>query len=236
MKKFSSKPLFILSITILIAGGYCWYQTQPSDQYWDSQRIKLPDTKQLQQRIDQQLQDRESQLDQQIGVDIDQILDQQAMEAKLSVLTKNVTTTREPSQHELSDFFQQHKEQYRQASQLRFKQLVFAKTKYGGQAVNQAENSLIRTKTDPEYAKYLKQSIETIELSSLQLDEIYGQGYSDKLLKLAQQSLPCWSQPITSIVGAHLLCIEKVRIGTIPTLESVKSQVINHWRHVNAEK
>ena len=235
MQKPSTLSLALLT-TLLIAGGYWWYQTQYSAQHWDDRRIKLPDTQLLQQRIDQQMQERQDQKDQQIWEDANQIFDQQAMETKLSVLTKKVTTNREPSQQELHDFFQQHREEYRQASQLRFKQLIFPNIKYGGQAIHQAQNSLIRTQIDPAYALQLQNSTETTEITSLQLDEIYGQGYSDKLLKLAEHSLPCWSQPVTSIIGAHLLCIEKVQIGAIPTLESVKSQVITQWRHANADK
>ena len=233
MKK--TQYLLLTILTALLIAGFWRYQIQTPDQYWDDEQIKMPDKKQLQLLIDRQIQERESQLDQQIGTDIDQILDQQAMEARLSGLTKNVTTAREPSQSELNVFFQQHREQYREASQFRFKQLIFSKKKYGGQAVSKAQESLIRTKTDSEYAMQLKANAETSEFTSLQLDEIYGQGYSEKILELTVHSLPCWSQPVTSIEGAHLLCIEKVKLGKIPTLESVRSQAINHWRHANAE-
>ena len=233
MKK--TQYLLLTILTALLIAGFWRHQMQTPDQYWDDEQIKMPDQKQLQLLIDRQIQERESQLDQQIGTDIDQILDQQAMEARLSGLTKNVTTTREPSQSELNVFFQQHREQYREASQFRFKQLIFSKKKYGGQAVSKAQESLIRTKTDSEYAMQLKANAETSEFTSLQLDETYGQGYSEKILELTAHSLPCWSQPITSIEGAHLLCIEKVKLGKIPTLESVRSQAINHWRHANAE-
>ena len=236
MKKPSSASLFILLIAILGIGGYWWNQVQQSNQHWDTKRIKLPDRDQLQQRIEQQMQDKQSQMDRQIGVDLEQLIDQQAMQAKLSGLTKNITLSRDPTEAELSAFFEQYREQYRETSQFAFKQLLFSKVKYGGQAIGEAKKVLNTMANHPN--SWQNHVQEQLYLSSVQLDELYGQGFSDKLLQLAignPQQPPCWSQPITSIKGAHLLCFEEVTLGAIPKLESVRSLVTNHWRYETAK-
>jgi len=238
MKKLSSQQLCILLIAILAAGAY-WQlnQFQLSNKNRDTEYIKLPDSHQLQQRIDRQMQDKQSPMDRQIGADIEQVVDQQAMQAKLSGLTKNITLSRDPTETELRAFFEQYQEQYREVSQFRFKQLLFSKEKYGGQAAGKATKVLETITADPNSLQSHRE--EQLHLSSLQLDNLYGQGYSEKLLQLVagnRQHLPCWSQPITSKIGAHLLCFEAVSPGAIPKLESIKSLVINDWRYAAAEK
>ena len=74
---------------------------------------------------------------------------------------------------------------------------------------------------------------------SLQLDAKYSRGFTEKLLLLSEQSpeLPCWTGPISSSSGAHLVCVEKVLWGAYTPLEEIKSQLINDWRFsITAEK
>ena len=229
--------LYLLVGAILAAAVYWWFaESPPIDQSWDLAEKHLPDRDGLHQRIEQTLFKKQSQEALAIGPDIEQIIDPEAMEAKLAGLTKTVTLSREPSPQELEAFYSKHQENYREASQFSFKQLIFPFAKYGGLATTKAREIL----SDIDQLKTLAEPLETIYLSSLQLDTRYGQGYGDKMLGLVfdQQNtpLPCWSQPITSKIGAHIICFEHVVLGDIPELESVRSQVINDWRYWIMEK
>lgn len=233
VKKLSRQQFIIFVMLAVSAASYSWLKlSQPSEQYWDHSSIKLPSKDQLQQRIDQKIA-KESFLDQRADDLLDNIIDHQAMQTKLSGLTKNVTLTREPTTQELNTFYSQNKKQYRQPSTFHFKQYLFANTQYGGQAINKAQQVLDTSEANR------GQPSDLIHLNSLNLDRLYGNGFSEKLLNLAMQNpqnLPCWTKPITSKVGAHLICFEKVDIGAIPKLDSIKPQLINHWRYETAKR
>jgi hypothetical protein len=75
---------------------------------------------------------------------------------------------------------------------------------------------------------------ETISLNSVEIDERYGSDFSQKLIDLYidQKDDPtCWQEPITSKVGAHLICFKQVELGAIPTIASIRSLLINDWRY-----
>jgi len=227
VKKLSRQQFIVFTILLLTAVGYGWVKmSQPSLQRFNGSIIELPNTQQLQQRIDNKLIE-ESILDQKINSSLDDIIDNQAMQAKLYGLTKNITLTREPTEQELDKFYRRHQQQYRELSYFRFTQYLFTHIQYGGQAKGAAKKMLkipLSQRTHP---------AELISLNSIQANRRYGEGFSEKIIQIAKRhshELPCWTQPITSKVGAHILCFEKLSIGAIPDLSDVKPLVTNHWR------
>ena len=228
----SRQQFIILLMLVMSAFCYSWIKyMQPSESTWNENSIQLPDSETLQLYIDKNTSE-ESEVTRQINDNLDNIIDDQAMQIKLSGLTKNVTVTREPSNKELSDFYSQHKEKYRQLSIFHFTQYLFSNIQYGGQAVSQAQKVLSSLPANSDKV------LEILSLNTLQIDRQYGEGFSQKLLTLVsqdQKKLPCWTQPITSKVGAHILCFKQVSIGAIPELASIKPQLINHWRYETAK-
>jgi len=233
LKKLSRRQFIIFTLLLLAAVSYSGLKiSQPTNQIWDDSAIQLPNPDQLQQYIDEKITSG-SDIDQQLNNNLDNIIDHQAMQAKLSGLTKNITLTRAPTNQELADFYTQYSEQYRKPSTFHFSQYLFPNTQHGGQAVNAAQKILDTPPANRD------QPTDSITLNSLQVDRLYGVGFSKKLLNevnQSQQELPCWEQPITSKVGAHLICFKKVSIGAIPELASIRPQLINHWRYETAKK
>ncbi len=227
VRKLTMQQLIILVFLALMAFSYWWIKVyQNSDVSWDDSQIKLPSSELLQQQIDQQLSEK-SQITNAPGANSDRIVDPQAMQIKLTGLTKNITTERIPSVEELKEFFQQHKQQYREQSYFKLSQIIFSHAKYGGQAMKTARQVL-----DEEMDLATKS--ETISLNSVEIDERYGSDFSQKLIDLYidQKDDPtCWQEPITSKVGAHLICFKQVELGAIPTIASIRSLLINDWRY-----
>ena len=74
----------------------------------------------------------------------------------------------------------------------------------------------------------------SINLNSIEIDERYGSGFSQKLIDLfidQRDNSDCWAEPITSKVGAHLICFKQVELGAIPSIESIRSLLVNDWRY-----
>ena len=77
---------------------------------------------------------------------------------------------------------------------------------------------------------------EAYQGASDQIEDRFGRSFADKLLVLAMQptTQPCWTGPIASRIGVHIICIDNAVVGEIPSLDEVLSQVINDWRFANA--
>ena len=124
IKTLSRQQLIISILLVISALSYCWIKfIQPTESDWDDSDIPLPDTEQLQLTIDKRI-TQESEVSRQVNNQLDKIIDNQAMQIKISGLTKNITLEREPTDKELQEFYQQHKEEYRQISTFQFTQYL----------------------------------------------------------------------------------------------------------------
>jgi len=233
VKTLSRQHLMILVMLALSALCFYWIKyNQPSSKMWDEKTIPLANTEELQLAIDAKLLNK-TDIDQKLSNNIDDIIDDRAMQIKISGLTKNITLSRKPTNEELNEFYQQQKENYRQLSTFTFTQYLFSNNRYGSQAINAAQQILEK----PSAAR--PKPLAEISLDTLEVNRLYGTGFSRKLETLVIQNekkLPCWTPPVTSKVGAHLICFKQVVIGAIPKLEAIKPQLINHWRYETAKK
>lgn len=232
------KLLLVAALIIVTALTVSWQLAQNnahSQKDWDANRQNLPDIAALEKRIEINLFGEEAPATQGMGADIDQPIDIEAMEAKLAGLTKNVTTLRQPTEQELVDFYQANQADYRQDSRFGFRQILFSRAKHGGQAYQKAQQAL---------ADIAKGQTPTGDSSDLQsqyglssvdkIDREFGNNFSAKLQQEVldnQPNLPCWTGPVASNQGIHLVCVEQAILGEIPDLASVRSQVINDWRY-----
>ena len=167
-----------------------------------------------------------------VGADVDSTTDSSAMQSKLAGLTKNVTTQQLPSSAELEVFYQLNKKRYRNPSKFWLDVVSFATAKHGGQVFQMAEQAL-----NTGQAPVGDRSEQYAATSSIEFERVYGQSFVDSLMTIEQRqeqlgdaSLPCWYGPISSALGAHLVCVDKVTWGDYPPLEEVENQLINDWR------
>lgn len=227
----------LLWALLLIALGFASYwlllsdPDAPSDIDWDANRQNLPDISALEQRIETSLFGEEAEGTEGMSADIDAVVDRSAMEVKLEGLTKNVTTTRQPTEKELAAFYAEHRAQYRESSRFSFKQIIFSRAKHGGQARLKAMQALQEiSETEPQ-GDQSTLAERYFSATSTRIDEEFGNNFAQKLFELVKEGdLPCWAGPIASGHGVHLVCIESASLGAIPELEEVRSQVINDWR------
>ena len=232
-------PAAMLVIGLLVA--YLWLSAEGPDSQkdWDANRQNLPDIAQLEQRIELDLFGEEAPPTEGMGPDLDQPIDIEAMEAKLAGLTKNVTTLRQPTDQELIEYYQKNQSSYREISKFSFRQILFSRSKHGGQAYLKAQQAQeeIKQGTLPAGDSSDLRAQYNNALGD-RVDREFGDGFASKLLSEVlnnQQSLPIWTNPIASNYGVHLVCIEDAVVGDIPDLKTVRSQVINDWRFSVAE-
>ena len=161
-----------------------------------------------------------------------------SLKQRLDKLTKSVTTSEVPSEEELLAFFESQKEEYRGASTITLQQVVYTIAARGGDSISAAQEALsLSEKVTPKGDKAPLPAHFT-HISSLQLDETLGKAASLAIINLARYSreLPCWEGPITSVYGAHLICVKQFALGEIPPFSEVRMQVLNDWRYQTASK
>ena len=224
---------------LIISLGYWLGNSNKSTEGLAMDELTNPDSAELQSRINSKLFDN-SVLDMPgSGADIDSSIDQNAMDARLAGLTKNVTTETMPNAEQLEIFYQQNKHQYREPSKLWLWIDTYSTARYGGQVFDRAGRALetMRGYSATDEAHSLS-GLNSDRFSryeavlSTALEEKYGRGFAAQLLLLIDKSevLPCWAGPLSSALGAHLVCVKKIDWGAYTPLEEIKSQLINDWR------
>ncbi len=239
IKTPTPRKLFLLLIILmvifcaLISVAYWLKTTDKVEENWAMDQLTTPDNADLQSRINRLLLDTAIVDVLGIGADIDSTLDQSAMDAKLVGLTKNVTTQKTPTNHELEDFYQRSKDSYREPSKFWLKVVSFSLASYGGQVFEKAQLELDKSAA-PEGDLFDRYGA----ILSTELEEKYGWGFTAKLFLLIEKndSLPCWAGPISSAYGAHLVCVEKINWGAYTPLQEIRSQLINDWRFAEARE
>jgi len=219
LKKITFIPLLIILIGVLTIWLFAPSIPAPQPQ------VTLPDSDRLAERIAAQISPGSNDP----TAEIEQPIDSAALTARLSTLTRTVTTAREPSLEELQQFLDQNQQRYRQTDYFSFHYLFFSALDYGGQtrataAAKLAElTAAIEDKTS---------SAETVERASQhQVDAQFGRGFSAQLAKHWQQCPPsCWQGPVSGRGGAYLVCLRDYRAGQLPSVKALRDQLINDWR------
>jgi peptidyl-prolyl cis-trans isomerase C len=234
----SGKLILLLVILATISTAAYWLtrSTPELNPLLGIDALTNADSEALQQRINSQLFGAAIIEPPGIGVDIDSTTDTSAMQAKLAGLTKNVTTQQLPSADQLAVFYTLNKQRYRNPSKFWLQVVSFATAKHGGRVFQQAEQALLlqgegENATEPQGDQRDQYSA----ISSIQLEAIYGQSFIDSLMETEPNSiegtaLPCWHGPISSALGAHLVCVDRIIWGDYPPLDEVENQLINDWR------
>ena len=239
------KKISLVGLLLLLVISY-WHvsrQENTPDYDWDANHQNLPDREQLDLKINEtfiiQNDDNTS-----VGVDIDNPIDSSTLEGRLSALTRNVTTLQEPTTEELAAFYATHQHLYRNDSRFSFRQKVFTTARHGGQAATVAEKALQQLQAgnsnvsgDPNILPE-----QFYNATNSEVDRHFGEGFADKLLAFvkksdqSQEALPCWTGPVSSKLGVHLICLENASLGDIPPLEDIKPQVVNDWRYAVSQE
>jgi hypothetical protein len=228
-KSFFLLLVIAMIIFCLIIGFGYW--SKSTDKSWAMDQLTHLDNAALQSRINSKLFDNSLIDVPGIGADIDSSIDQSAMDARLLGLTKNVTTQKIPSAQQLEGFYQQNRDNYRQPSKLWLWVDTFSTARYGGQVFAEAQRALDAAIGKPSIREGAMIDRYGAILST-ELEEKYGRDFTAKLLLLIDRNnaLPCWAGPISSAIGAHLVCVKKIDWGAYTPLEEIKSQLINDWR------
>ncbi len=225
-----NRRLALIALALLVATlAALWWLNRPTLPVSQPQ-VALPSSSALEKRIAAQLGAASSDP----TAALDDPVDSGAIAARLATLTRTVTTAALPTDRELADYLANRAERYRQSDYFTFEYRFFSALDHGAATRAVAERQLAELRDDTaidDTATDDNRAIGVEQSSALAIDQQFGRGFAAELAVLAASREPCgWQGPVSGRGGVYLVCIKEYRAGAMPSLESIRDQLINDWR------
>ena len=204
------------------------------DMYFESQWHRQPTPAEFQAMVEDKV--REEVLYREalaMGLDKDDTIVKRRMAQKMQFLAEDVAAAHEPSTAELKAWFEKNGNKFALPSRYSFRHLYFSPDKRGKNAQEEAAKTLTKIAGQPEDSKL------AVSLSDrFMFQDYYGDRAPEALAKefgpqfvVALEKLKpgSWQGPIESGYGWHLVYVDTVIPGRIPTFEEIEPDVKTAW-------
>ena len=162
-----------------------------------------------------------------MGLDQDDTVVRRRMRQKVEFLSDDTAALIVPTEKELTEYLQAHKQDFRAPSNYSFQQIYFNPDQHGDEpeVYVQQQLSLLRAgSSDIGDVSLLPERFENATAN--QVDGTFGIGFSGQLDELPLEQ---WDGPLRSGLGLHLIRIEQRTVGRIPSLEEIRPAVEREW-------
>jgi hypothetical protein len=173
-----------------------------------------------------------------LGLDGDDTVVRRRMQQKMEFLIEPPEEALQASDEALQSFLEAHRERFQIDPSVAFRQ-IFVRSDKGGEAAAQRAPILLaalRSGTgESEVGAAGDPTLlpEEMELAPLHLiARRFGEDFAAALPELPVGE---WRGPIASPYGLHLVRVESVTAGYVPTLEEVRGPVLQEWQHEKRE-
>ena len=168
-----------------------------------------------------------------LGLDQNDEIIKRRLAQKMEFLAEDVSAIGAPKPEELKAWFEQNSAKFASPGRLTFRHLYFSPDKRGQQAKHDAEQALHSLSAKP--TDQAKESGDQFvdknyfaDVSTEQVIRVFGTTFSDSLFKM--KSSQSWQGPLESGLGWHLVLIETITPGRIPSFEEVDpEQLKSEW-------
>jgi peptidyl-prolyl cis-trans isomerase C len=202
--------------------------------YFESQWHRQPTPQEFQAMVEEKVQEevlyREGLS---LGLDKDDTIVKRRMAQKMQFLAEDVAAAHEPSTAQLKSWFEKNKEKFALPSRYSFRHLYFSPDKRGQSAQQDAAKALGIIAGQPEDSKLANSLGDRFMFQDYYGDRApsaiakeFGPPFAVALEKLKPGS---WQGPIESGYGWHLVFVDTVIPGRIPTFEEIESDVKTDW-------
>jgi peptidyl-prolyl cis-trans isomerase C len=168
-----------------------------------------------------------------LGLDKDDTIVKRRMAQKMEFISEDVASAHEPSAQELTAWFAKHSEQFALPGLVTFRHLFFGFDRRAQKAQSDADAALRKIAGLAEDSPVAKSQADAFmfhdyyaEATPEQLAKEFGPDFAAAIFKLKSGS---WQGPIQSAYGWHLIWIESIAPGRIPTLQEVEPDVKAAW-------
>lgn len=170
-----------------------------------------------------------------LGLDQNDEIIKRRLAQKMEFLAEDVSAIGAPKPEELKAWFEQNSLRFALPGRLTFRHLYFSPDQRGQQAKGDAEQalqSLSAKAGDPAKQsgvgdRFVDQNY-FADFSAEQVARVFGTAFSESLFKM--KSSQSWQGPVESGLGWHLVWIETITPGRIPSFEEVDpEQLKSEW-------
>ncbi len=168
-----------------------------------------------------------------LGLDRDDMIVRRRLRQKMEFVSDAEASRKTPSEGDLQVYLSKHSDQYRTDTQVSFRH-VFLNPEQRRDALNADARLLLERLNDPEAGVnalevgdrlvMLKPEWQSVPKS--ELVALFGGEFTEVLL---QQQLGTWVGPISSSYGMHLVKLDEMKPGDVPSLNQVRSKVERDW-------
>ncbi len=138
-------------------------------------------------------------------------------------------TDERPNTADLRAYWERERELFRAPDRIRLHQVFLSRNRRGVELDQDAaallqelrENQIPGDEAD-RYGDPWAVGRGQLVASAAELDHRFGPGFAEKLVVLPARQ---WSEPVSSVYGAHLVWIEERILGEIPTLQAVQGRL-----------
>lgn len=204
------------------------------EMYFESQWHRPPTPQEFQAMVEDKV--REEVLYREglaLGLDKDDTIVKRRMAQKMQFLAEDVAAAHEPSTTELKAWFDNNKDKFVLPSRYSFRHLYFSPDKRGKSAQEDATKALVKIAGQPEDSKLAASLGDQFMFQDYYGDRApsaiakeFGPPFAVALEKIKAGS---WQGPIESGYGWHLVFVDTVIPGRIPTFEEIESDVKTAW-------
>lgn len=168
-----------------------------------------------------------------MGLDINDTVIRRRIRQKLDFFAEELVSQTQPTDQQLEDYLRQHAEEFRVSPQVTFQQIYFDPSQHGDELTEKAEKVLEVLRSD---GSLDAQSLGDRTLLEFRFEDVsardvasqFGEPFAATLLECVPEN---WQGPIRSAYGMHLVYVDKVQLGEVPELESVRVAVHREWEH-----
>lgn len=175
-----------------------------------------------------------------LGLDRNDTIVRRRLRQKVEFLIEDEGDTSTPGKRELEKYFHKHADTYRSDSRLSFRQIFLDPIRQGSQLEITVER-LLALLNQPGYSKdpsLLGDSLSLldrhlIDVPQSEVVRLFGSEFAEQLL---DQMPGGWRGPLKSAYGIHLVQVERIVPGELPSLAQVQQQVERDWREDRRKK
>jgi len=167
-----------------------------------------------------------------IGIDKNDEMIRRRLRQKMEFISDSIVESIAPSEEALALYFVNNSERYRTEDTYSF-QHIYLNT---DREQEDMRREIQRVKALLVYASEGVEGDKSLvpkhfnAASRFTIDKTFGQGFSAALDGLEVDK---WSKPISSGIGIHFIRLTELKKGYIPTISSIREQVVRDWRYQN---
>ena len=168
-----------------------------------------------------------------MGLDKDDTIVKRRMAQKMQFIAEDVAAAREPTSAELRAFFEKNAAKFQEPPRVSFRHLYFSPDKRGTRAKDDAVNALAKLADQPEDARIAATLGDPFMFQEYYRDRApdylgkeFGPVFALAVVKLPAES---WQGPIESGFGWHLVYVDTLVPGRVPSFEEIEGNVKTAW-------